>query len=74
MYVRSTAVDQHGATAIEWARWVMVHKRDHSAPAPETVVPELASVVPATDLVVPAGLDFTTYDFVAAGEPHRFDD
>lgn len=74
VYVRSTAVDQHGATAIEWARWVMVHKRDHSAPAPETVVPELASVVPAADLVVPAGLDFTDYDFAAAGEPHRFDD
>ena len=74
VYVRSTAVDQDGATVIDWARWVMVHKRDHSAPAPETVVPELASVVAPEDLVIPAGLDFTNYDFAAAGEPHRFED
>jgi 2-methylfumaryl-CoA hydratase len=26
------------------------------------------------DLLVPTGLDFTAYDFAAAGEPHRFDD
>ena len=74
VYVRSTAVDQHGATAIDWARWVMVHKRDQDAPAPETVVPELADVVAPGDLVIPAGLDFTNYDVEAAGEPHRFDD
>ncbi|MGN6694228.1 MAG: MaoC family dehydratase, partial [Aquihabitans sp.] len=74
VYVRSTAVDQDGEVAIDWARWVMVHKRDPEAPAPETVVPELAKVVDPSDLVIPAGLDFTTYDFAAAGEPHRFDD
>jgi 2-methylfumaryl-CoA hydratase len=74
VYVRSTAVDQHGAVAIDWARWVMVHKRDLEAPAPEAVVPELAKVVSPDDLVIPTGLDFTSYDFAAAGEPHRFDD
>jgi 2-methylfumaryl-CoA hydratase len=74
VYVRSTATNQDGDVAIDWARWVMVHKRDHSAPAPETVVPELASVVDPTDLIVPEGLDFTGYDFAAAGEPHRWGD
>lgn len=74
VYVRSTATDQHGAVAIDWARWVMVHKRDLEAPAPETTVPELAKAVAADDLVIPAGLDLTGYDFAAAGEPHRFDD
>jgi len=74
VYVRSTATDQDGAVALEWARWVMVHKRDHAAPAPDPVVPELAKVVPVEDLVIPKGLDFTDYDFAAAGEPHRFDD
>ncbi|HWJ63212.1 MAG TPA: MaoC family dehydratase, partial [Acidimicrobiales bacterium] len=74
VYVRSTAVDQHGDVAIDWARWVMVHKRDVEAPTPEPVVPELAKVVAPEDLVIPAGLDFTEYDFAAAGEPHRFDD
>jgi len=74
VYVRSTARDQHGDTVIDWARWVMVHKRDHSAPAPEPVVPELAPAVAAEDLILPAGLDLTDYDAVAAGEPHRFGD
>jgi 2-methylfumaryl-CoA hydratase len=74
VHVRSTAVDQHGATALEWCRWVMVHKRDPESPAPGTVVPELAAAVAVEDLVVPEGLDFTAYDFVAAGEPHRLGD
>ena len=74
VWVRSTATNQRGEVAIDWARWVMVHKRDAAAPAPETVVPELAPAVEAADLVVPAGLDFTAYDFAAAGEEHRLDD
>jgi len=74
VYVRSTATDQRGETAIDWARWVMVRKRDESAPAPETVVPDLADAVDPGDLVVPDGLDLTGYDFTAAGEPHRFGD
>ena len=74
VYVRSTATDQHGEVAIEWARWVMVHKRDHDAPAPDTVVPDLSDVVDASDLVAPEGLDFSGYDFGAAGEPHRWGD
>jgi len=74
VYVRSTATNQRGEIALDWARWVMVHKRDAAAPAPETVVPDLAAVVEPADLVVPDGLDFTAYDFAAAGEPHRWDD
>ena len=74
VYVRSTATNQRDEIVLEWARWVMVHKRDTDAPAPETVVPDLAPAVAAEDLVLPQGLDFTTYDFAAAGEPHRFDD
>ncbi|MDT9594901.1 MaoC family dehydratase [Nocardioides zeae] len=74
VWVRSTATNQRDEVVLDWARWVMVHKRDHDAPAPETVVPQLADAVAAQDLVVPAGLDLTAYDFAAAGEPHRFDD
>ena len=74
VYVRSTATNQRGEVTLDWARWVMVHKRDTSAPAPETVIPELADAVAPADLVVPEGLDFAAYDFAAAGEPHRFDD
>jgi 2-methylfumaryl-CoA hydratase len=73
VYVRSTATNQRGEVALEWARWVMVHKRDQDAPAPETIVPDLAKAVDPADLV-PQGLDFTRYDVAAAGEPHRFGD
>jgi len=74
VYVRSTATNQRGETAIDWARWVMVRKADVDAPAPEAVVPDLAEAVAAEDLIVPAGLDLTGYDFAAAGEPHRYGD
>ena len=74
VYVRSTATNQRDEVAIDWARWVMVHKRDANAAAPETVVPELAPAVEAAHLVLPDGLDFTSYDFAAAGEPHRWSD
>ena len=38
------------------------------------MVPSLADVVAPEDLVVPTGLDFSSYDVVAAGEPHRLGD
>jgi len=74
VYVRSTAINQRGEIALDWARWVMVHKRDVDAPAPEAVLPDLAPALTAKELLIPAGLDFTRYDFVAAGEPHRLGD
>lgn len=74
VYVRSTATNQRDEVVIDWARWVMVRKRDINAAAPETVIPELAKAVDPADLVVPAGLDFGAYNFAAAGEQHRFDD
>lgn len=74
VYVRSTARDQEGDVVIDWARWVMVHKRDHSNAAPETVLPTLADCVQPEDLVIPTSLDFSAYDFVQAGESYRWGD
>ena len=74
VWVRTRGLNQHDEVVVEYVRWVMVRKRDVSAPAPDTVVPELASVVPAADLKVPEGLDFSRYDFTLAGEPHRWGD
>ena len=74
VYVRSTATDQHDRLVIDWVRWVMVHKHNLNAPAPDTVVPELAPAVQPPSLIVPDGLDFSRYDYAAAGESHRFDD
>ncbi|NRB33461.1 MAG: MaoC family dehydratase [Rhodobacteraceae bacterium] len=72
VWVRSSGTNQHGETVMDYVRWVMVRKRDLDAPAPETVVPDLAPVVGAEDLVIPRGLDFSGYDFTLAGEPHRW--
>ncbi|MBP7001212.1 MaoC family dehydratase [Amaricoccus sp.] len=74
VYVRSTGRNQHGQPVLEYARWVMVRKRDPEAAVADPVVPKLAPAVAAADLVLPGGLDFTGYDFALAGEPHRWGD
>ncbi|GGG81477.1 mesaconyl-CoA hydratase [Salipiger pallidus] len=74
VWVRTTGTNQRGETVMEYVRWVMVRKRDASAPAPETVVPDLKAVLPPEDLVIPEGLDFSAYDFTLAGERHRWGD
>ncbi|MDW3225124.1 MAG: MaoC family dehydratase [Paracoccaceae bacterium] len=74
VWVRTTGLNQHNETVLEYVRWVMVRKRDVNAAAPETIVPALPDAVAAQELVVPKGLDFSTYDFTLAGEPHRWGD
>ncbi len=74
VYVRSTGRNQRGEPVLEYARWVMVKKRDPEAEVGAPAVPTLAPAVAAADLVVPAGLDFTGYDFALAGERHRWGD
>ncbi|MPQ92428.1 MaoC family dehydratase [Thioclava sp. JE_KL1] len=74
VYVRTRGLNQVGETVLEYVRWVMVRKGDLDAPAPETVLPDLASVVAPADLVIPEGLSFEGYDFDLAGEPHRWGD
>ena len=74
VYVRTRGFNQMDEVVLEYVRWVMVRKRDFDAPAPETVLPELAKVVAPEDLVIPEGLSFEGYDFDLAGEPHRWGD
>lgn len=73
VWVRTRGLNQHGQVVLEYVRWVMVRK-NRATPAPDPVVPSLQAVVPPDALVVPAGLDFTRYDFSLAGEPHRWGD
>jgi 2-methylfumaryl-CoA hydratase len=56
VYVGSRALNQHGREVLSWARWVMVAKRDHAAPAAAAVVPDLPRRVPVSQLAVPAFL------------------
>jgi 2-methylfumaryl-CoA hydratase len=74
VYVRTSGRNQHGQEVLSYVRWVMVRKGDIDAPAPETVIPQLASHVTPEQLVVPEGLSFEGYDYALAGEPHRFGD
>jgi 2-methylfumaryl-CoA hydratase len=74
VWVRTKGINQHGATVLEYVRWVMLKKRDPSRDAPKTVLPKLADVVPAEQLIIPQGLDFSAYDFAQAGEQHRLND
>ena len=74
VYVRTRGLNQHGQVVLEYVRWVMVRKNRLDAPTPDANVPELQKVVPAADLVIPPGLDFSNYDFTLAGEPHRWGD
>lgn len=72
VWVRSTGRNQRGETVLSYVRWVMVNKRDPDAPAPETVVPDLADSV--SDLDVPEGLDGTAWDDALAGSGQRWGD
>jgi len=73
VWVRTTGRNQRGEEVLRYVRWVMVRKRD-AGPAPDTVIPELAHAVAASDIVLPEGLSFEGYDFALAGEPHRLRD
>ena len=72
VYVRTTGRNQRGEEVLSYCRWVMVRKRNLDAPAPETTLPALAKAVPASELIVPKGLNFTSYDNGLAGEPPPF--
>ena len=74
VWVHTKGFNQSGDVVIDYKRWVMVKKRDADAPAPETVIPDLAPALEAGQLTVPEGLDFSAYDFALAGEPHRWGD
>ena len=75
VYVRSRGYDSGGATVLDYARWVMVRKRDEAAPAPEEKVPELPKIVAPTQLGAACPpIDTAAYDMVLAGSPHRFGD
>lgn len=74
VYVRTRGLNQRGDCVLDYVRWVMVRKNRLDAQTPEPVVPDLKKALAVGDLVIPAGLDFTSYDFTQAGEAHRWGD
>jgi 2-methylfumaryl-CoA hydratase len=75
VYVRSRGFNQNGVLVLDYARWVMVKKRDENAPAPEELVPTLPDCVDAgaigdgCPIIQPAA-----YDAILAGSPYRHGD
>ena len=75
VYVRSRGFDESGATVLDYARWVMVRKRNETATVAEEKVPELPKSVEPAQLggacpVINPG----AYDAALAGSPYRFSD
>jgi 2-methylfumaryl-CoA hydratase len=75
VYVRSRGFDESGDTVLDYARWVMVRKRDEKAAPAAEEVPDLPQAVAPSALgaACPA-INAEAYDMVLAGSPHRFGD
>jgi 2-methylfumaryl-CoA hydratase len=74
VYVRSRGFNQHGDAVLDYARWVIVRKRDEAG-APGDNVPELPKSVEPADLGSACPIiNAAAYDNVLAGSPHRFGD
>jgi 2-methylfumaryl-CoA hydratase len=75
VYVRSRGFNQSGDGVLDYARWVMVRKREEAAPAPGDKVPELPKSVEPSQLGAGCPpINAAEYDTVLAGSPHRFGD
>jgi 2-methylfumaryl-CoA hydratase len=75
VYVRSTGRNQHGGTVLDCVRWVMVRKRDETAPAPAEKVPDLPAKVDAAGLGVGVPhIHKAAYDLALAGSAARWSD
>lgn len=75
VYVRSTGYNQHGIEVLDYARWVMVRKRDEAAASPPEHVPSLPKAL-APDAIGSAcpALDPDAWDIGLSGSSHRFGD
>ena len=74
VWVRTQGLNQRDEVVLSFVRWVMVRKRDITAPEPKTVIPTLDETVKPESLHIPGGLDFSGYDFGQSGETHRAGD
>lgn len=74
VYVRSRGVNQRDEMVCEYARWVMVRKRDSSSPPPTTVVPTLTDRVAPESLHVPFRIAKGAYDGRLSGSAFAWED
>jgi len=73
VYVRSRGFDEAGDTVLDFARWVMVRKREEAAAAPAEKIPDLPkNVEPAQLGAACPKINTAAYDTTLAGSPYRF--
>lgn len=75
VYVRTRGTKNRDEPVLDYCRWVMVNKRDASAPNPPDHVPNLPRVVDGASLGEGfPRIDPGTWDNDLSGSPHRFGD
>jgi 2-methylfumaryl-CoA hydratase len=74
VWVRSTAVNQNNLPVMSWMRWVMLHKNNLNAPAPNTVIPELQAFVPVDKLQLSPYTSAKYYQANATGGQYFWED
>jgi 2-methylfumaryl-CoA hydratase len=75
VFVRSTGKKQDGTTVLDYARWVMVRKRDEKAKPTGEQTPKLAAALEPDQIGAACPpIDARAYDTVLAGSAHRFGD
>lgn len=74
VYVHTRGLNQRDEVVLQFYRWVMVRKRDESAPAPETTIPTLAEHVSVGDMFVDGSIHFDSDYATATGGRHWFED
>ncbi|QJR35205.1 MaoC family dehydratase [Gemmatimonas groenlandica] len=74
VYVHSVGRNQRDEIVVEYARWVMVRKRDGTSAAPETVVPDLPTFVAPASLHVPVSFAVGAYNTQLGGSAYLWDD
>jgi 2-methylfumaryl-CoA hydratase len=75
VFVRSAGCKQDGTKVLEYVRWVMVRKREESAPVAGEHVPRVPeAVLPSMLGDACPRLDPDAYDFNLAGSPFRYGD
>ncbi len=71
VYVRTRGFNQADDEVMSYVRWVMVHKRDPNADAPQTNIPDLPDAVDPATLPLP---NYSDWDDALAGSPYRYGD
>lgn len=72
VWVRTRGLNQKGEEVLTYVRWVMLNKRDHASPAPQTILPDLPAAVAAADL---SGYpEMKTWPFAQSGSRHVLED